>query len=220
MNLRLNLISCFVGTTILVGSANGQVTKKGSGYLLRVKYTAGKVARFASTTSISMGKGVKPMNLSLPFTIKVLSVKGDASTLLVTPGEAVMEGKRAGKLMTPVKVVLNNRNEAVGGTQSSNVGAQYPAKPVKVGDVWKSKMPVALGGKPVVTTTTYKFLGLKKVGRTRTATIAMTIGGPAEGTGLVSLNPADGQMLSMKLSLKVSTAETGQVSMTTYMHRQ
>lgn len=193
-------ILIFIGC--VASCALGQVTKSGSGYLLRMKYHAGQIVKYSVTTTI-LGVTPKPTVIQLPMTIKCLGVKNGIAHLKMTTGP-IYDGKTPQKGTTKVQeVYLDSMGRPAEGGSPSTMMGSLPLKPVKVGEKWTSKMP--LGNLPGDAVAYFVFRGVKTVKSKKVAVISIVLSSVAkglkvDGKGELDILAADGIMNLMDLN--------------------
>jgi hypothetical protein len=189
----------------LAAGAQAQITKSGSGYLLRVKYTKGSTLKYVSTNTASGMPGQSTtFKVTMPIVMQITDLNDQIATMKMTIGPASVGGSEMNQAQT-VTLELDNRNQpAKGGPSPGNVGAALPAKPIKIGSTWTSIAPVATGAGTQKLEATYKFRGLKKVGSTSVAEITYTLKGAATGSGTLRLLAKDGTIFSNQMRMSTS----------------
>lgn len=209
---------------LLASSASAQVTRKGSGYLLRTKYTKGKTLRYATSTSVATQQpNAQPMKLSVPLTMVVQNVQNGIATIQLKMGAAKM-GNQVLTNGQSTTVKLNSRNVLQGANASAanaSLAAQFPANPVKVGQSWTASAPISGmgGGGPQNLKATYTFRGIKTVGGRQIATITYRVSGAASGSGSMTLLATDGTLFSNTAKLAVNAGPQGRVNVTSTLKR-
>lgn len=216
--------SLVVGSVLMLGignvpmsgnSANAQVTKQGAGFLLRMKFVPGQVMKYNVNMSMTMGKGAKPMNQTMPITMKVLSVqKGIATIETMVDPRAISKDAQVQK----ATIKMDNRGNVVEGAASSQLAnATYPQGPIRVGQSWKQ--PISTGGMKM--NSTYTFKGVKNVGGRSVADLGISFssqGGGAQsmsGTGNMLISTADGSLVNSTIKMSMgSGAQAGSMNMT------
>ena len=172
----------------------GQVTKVGSGYLMRSSYTKGQVIRFEIVSRSKMLPA--PNIVRMKWT--VLSVMNGTARIQVQ-----VEGLGA-NTPKPFEIVIDRQNQAVGG---SAFGAAYPSGPIKPGTSWKAALPLNLGavnpggGKEVAK---YTFDGVKTVRGKQYAALTIRIDGIASGEGTELISVSDGILFSNEMLMTIS----------------
>jgi hypothetical protein len=212
-------LSVLLGAATLAALAPAQVTKSGPGYLLRVKYASGQVLRYATSNSVAGVTG-QPGNLkvSLPIVMRVTEVKGPTANIRMTVGPATAGTNVLTNAQTVV-MSLNSRNEAKGST-AAGVGAQLPAKPVKVGDKWSAQVPIATAtGSQQRLMGTYRFQGVKSIGGRQVAVITYSVAGAAKGSGTMTLLMSDGTLWTNQMKLSLSSTGTAPMTLVSTLKR-
>lgn len=199
--------------------ASAQVTKQGSGYLLRMKFKQGEVTKFVMTTTTS-GSGAPAMNLKMPMTTKVLAVKGGVAEVEYNVGPMTNNGKAMGEAQK-VTSKIDSRGKLSGGSpqlqQMGNI--TLPEKAIPVGGVWKGTQNSQAGPSGSITiNATYTLVGIKTVGGKQVAEIKVAMTGGNQmlkttGGGTMFLRVADGSLHSTVLDQSISIAQ-GQQSIT------
>lgn len=114
-----------------------QVSKQGSKYLFRIKWSPGKSYSYKMTTSVTGGQS---MNLAGALKLKVLSVASGVANI-----ESTMSGMGSQQPMTQ-KIKMDSRGKVVGQTSAQSMGTnmEFPKDPVAVGGTWNST--ISMGG--------------------------------------------------------------------------
>jgi hypothetical protein len=194
-----------VGGVLLTTSAEAQVTKSGAGYLLRVKYVKGQVMKYKSVNTVTAPQGGQPMKIEMPMVMKIADVSKGFALATITTGPAMMGANPMGKAQT-VNVELSNTNAAKSKGSPGIAGAQFPAKPVKVGQTWTMAAPIAdTTGMAGDIKATYKFQGLKTVNGKSMAIVTYALTGGVSGSGTLQLLAADGTLYSNVAKIAITS---------------
>ncbi len=190
---------CFVVALLAIGVCQGsaQVKKTPSGYTIRANYRKGQVILY----DIVNTSPALPEPTVVHLRWDVVEVTNGTARIKVT-----VKGVKSGP--KPFEMVVDRQNRATGGDA---FGSSYPDGSIKVGAVWKAKLPLNLGAlasKSNQETATFTFKGLKTVAGKQYAEMAVKIDGQASGTGSQLVSVSDGVMAAtdMKLSLTFGTA--------------
>lgn len=206
-NPLLRVVVICSAAIALPAMAHGQVVKKGSGYLFRIKFTKGQKLAY----NVLMGLGpLGKANSGL--TISVLSVKGGIATTKLNV-EAVKMGQRTVIPAQSATQAFNNRMEVAQSKDSQSISqfkGAYPPQPIKIGGKWQTKLIMNAMSASTPIDTTYKFVGLKKVNGIQVAVLSMVLHGQYSGTGTTLLRVSDGtpQSVTMNLVLRMSADPT------------
>ncbi len=222
LNLRtLSLLTVAGAAVMMSASADAQVTKSGGGYLLRVKYVKGQTLNYKSSNTVTaaQGGGGQPMKIDMPMVMKIGAVANGFAKASVTTGPAMLGKNPMGKAQT-VYVDLSPTNAAKSKGSPGIAGAQFPLKPVKIGETWSMAAPIAdttgmVGGD---IRATYKFQGLKTVNGKSMAIITYILSGGVTGSGSLQLLASDGTLYS-NLAKIVLNGGAGNMRVTSEMKR-
>jgi hypothetical protein len=184
----------------------GQVTKQGSAYLLRVRYSKGQVLTYKTINGVEGDKGPGAgLRLNMPLTLTVTDVKGPYATVRCKVGPA-LNGKAEMFPSQTVIVRINNRNDT-DNKAAAPVGMGLPKNAVRVGETWESDAPVNMGNGGVKTLhAIYKFNGIKTVDGMEVAQLSYQVSGAAQGGGSMSLLVKDGTIWSNRSRLSLNMA--------------
>jgi hypothetical protein len=209
----------FVAAFVAAPHADAQVTKSGSNYTFRMKFTKGQTTRYNVVTNMTMGgagsaggNNAPAMKMEMPMTMLVENVQKDVADLKMTVGPPTMNGQAMGQSQPQTQTMkMDSRGRVVGGGQSmGGVMATLPDKPIAVGGTWTAQMPMQGMGNM---NATYKFLGLKNEGGRQVAEIEVTVSSKgqmnASGSGRMFILASDGSLLRSSLNLNASMP-TGQ----------
>lgn len=224
---------------LMVGLSSGvlrpvgaQITKSGDKYVFRVKFTKGQVIHYLITTTARPIRGGKalpgskgPIITTRTMTLKAVDVKGKVSTLEVSLGPSITDGKEVGQGQTG-QMQVDDHNKALNRAKGSPDGAGLPPDPIKVGGKYSINQSAVRDGKPLSIQATYTFKGIKTVGGRQVAEIdavTMTKGSAmtkesilTQGTSTVYLSVADGTIVSTTTRQTATTLNAPKtVSMTT-----
>jgi hypothetical protein len=196
-------------------AASAQIAKSGKAYLLRLKFRAGEDRKYTLSTELSgiaaaPGGGIK---LSGPLEEKIISVKGKTANVTVSIGALkTKDGQAFGEPQSTTITVDELGNASGSVTGQSSFGVHFPKNPVKIGETWTHETQIggATGGSSVVAT--YKFNGIKKVGKQQLADISFTIGTSGMvkgGSGRTYLQPSNGALVSTSMKILVANPQGG-----------
>lgn len=194
-----------VGSVLSLGSsALSQVSPTAGGaYDFKCKYTKGQKIVYVNSTSVT-GQSLK---FDLTVTMTCTDVKNGVYSI-----KCKVDGL-PGQKAQDVNLKLNNKGEVVGGDalakQAMGMGqASLPKKPIKPGETWTSTADTGAASMNMKVTSTYTFKGLKAVNGKQVADISVKIsskgsGMSMTGTGSLYLSAADGNPISMDMSMKM-----------------
>jgi|GEM_PF-665549 len=195
-----------VGAIGLSSIAPAQVTRQGNGYTLRVKYQTGQTIKYTLANSmVTPGAKSPAPAMSIPMTIRVVSVTKGVATLEASIGPVPGQGKPQTQQMK-----MDSRGRVVGGPAAglqSLSGVAMPDKAVTVGQTWKDTAQVPSPMGPISTTTSYKFLGIRTVGGKSVAELSMSMSGKGSslsmnGSGRLQILVSDGTLYGMTMTQK------------------
>jgi hypothetical protein len=198
LNVRGFGAMAVVGASLLLtASADAQVTKSGAGYLLRVKYSKGQTLKYRSVNTVTSAQGGgQPMKIELPMVMKIRDVTRGLAKATITTGPPMLGKNPMGQAQT-VTVELSTTNAPKSKGGPGIAGAQFPQKPVKVGQTWTMAAPIAdTTGMTGDIKAIYKFQGLKSVNGKNMAIVTYSLSGGVTGSGTLQLLAADGTMYS------------------------
>ncbi|MBX3115426.1 MAG: hypothetical protein KF836_12745 [Fimbriimonadaceae bacterium] len=197
------LLVGLMGSAVVVAPsiAEAQVSKKGTKYQLRMKWT--KNLKMSYDIDIQAPGQSQSMKMGLTYLVK--SVKGTTGSVLVT-----MSGM--GEKPSSSTVSIDERGRVSGGdSQSMGNFLEYPVNPIGVGESWSTKgsLPGMTGG-TMDGTAKHTLKGFKTISGKQYAHIASTIttssGNDLKGSGssdsLVSM--ADGHTLRSTMNMKMT----------------
>lgn len=225
MNSHYTAAAAACISVLLPLSANAQVKKQGAGYLLRMKYKPGTVRKYSIVTSIvglpagTAGAAGGPMKISATVEQKVLSVAGKVAKVEVkTSAFQMANGTSVGAPQT-VNSSIDELGDSTGYGKASGFGVHFPKEPIKVGGTWsrENAIPGMMGG-ATKAKTTYKFNGIKRVGKLSVADVSFNIdpsGMMKGGSGHSYLNPTDGSLSSVSMKFTVANPQGGTDLVTT-----
>lgn len=200
----LGLLSItFVGAQ----SAHAQITKKGDGYLFRIKWTPGQTIKYVMNMSMSGDAMPKPMNMNMSISQKVKKVAGTVATIEATTSGVPGQPKPQVQTMT-----IDNRGRATSGAAAGSQVA-FPEGPVKIGQTWKGSLPGMQQG--MAGDAVYKLLSVKTVGGKPVAEVGLSLnmkqGGAMSmtGSGTMLIFMADGSLSSMTMNTNMSMSQQG-----------
>lgn len=202
-------------TTILIGTiaasmvaapfvSNAQITKQGSKYLLRTKWTKGKVYKYGLKINVEGSGQKQTMNGDITMTVK--GVSGKNGTV-----EVKSTGMQGGSKGTTQTVTFDDRGKVVSGVNMLGSANELPAGPVGIGDSWTTTLPASQQTAGMKGTSKSKLVGVKAVGSRQCAVIAISIslGGGQQGlkgtgTGTTLVDMADGQSVSTNMAMTMT----------------
>lgn len=197
MKSRLLILSVgLLAATAVPLTTTAQVSKSGSGYLLKMKWTKGRTYAYsiASTMSTQKQNGA--------YTVTVKDIKNGVATLDVTSN---MPG--VGKSTDTIQ--MDSSGKIISGGDGAMQTPAFPKKAVKVGESWKDTRKISAPF-PITVNNTYVFKGIKTINKKQLAEIAMTTKGSGEqgmtvsGSGTMYLDLHEGMLHSSKTSVNVS----------------
>ena len=218
--MRNNLITRIFVIGLLAtawASAPAQVVKQGNGFLLRMKYTKGAIAKYTMTTTSVASAGIPAMNMAMPMETKVLSVLKGVGEVQYTVGPVTNNGKAMGQ-----KQVVVTKVDARGKMLSSSGMAQqfnnvtFPEGAINPGASWSGVQSSQSAMGAMNMNATYTFVGLKSIGGKMCAEIKVAVSGgnamiKTNGTGSVFLLVSDGSLQSTHLAqdMRMDTGQKG-----------
>ncbi|MFZ4509137.1 MAG: DUF6263 family protein [Fimbriimonas sp.] len=196
---------------LLAATASAQITKSGSTYNFKMKFTKGQVIKYSIDVKNQMGgPSGQTMQMAIPMSQTVKSVSGGTATISMTLGPIQSGGREMMKAQTQ-EMQMDSAGKPVGGGKgmTSNFSS-LPSKPVRVGETWTASVDINAGVMPAKAQGTYTFVGVKKVKGVEVAEIAVKLtgqGGPKiSGTGTTLLRVADGSIEATNLNIQTSVA--------------
>jgi len=206
---------------VLPGLAFSQVSKSGSGYLLRLKFKAGTTQKYTVTTHVSGLPSNAPgsengvLILEGPLVQAVKSVAGAVATITANVGPFTLKGTETeASSAQSATFQMDALGNIVGAQkQGGGFGVHFPKEIVKIDGTWTAvaALPGTMGGTGSAKTT-YRFKGIKTVNKKKLAdiTLAMTpFSLVKSGSGEVFVSPVDGSLVSMTLNLTLSNPQGG-----------
>ena len=198
---------------VLPAASLAQVKKSGKGYLLRCKYRVGDSRKYKLVATASGVPGAAaPMVITGSFQEKVLSVTGKSANIELSSSAMMVGGQ---PLSQPAKKTfkVDELGNVSGGGGATAYSIHLPKEAIKVGGTWKSgsELPGTMGGGGTATMT-YRFNGVKKVGKQSVADITFSIsstGMVKGGSGRAYLSVADSSLASMSMKMTVSNPAGG-----------
>ncbi len=221
LNPRSLSLMALVGAGLLVSATAGaQVTKSGAGYLLRVKYVKGQTLKYNSVNTLTSAQGGgQPMKVTMPMVMKISDVSNGYAKTSVTTGPAMIGKNPMGKAQTVV-LELSPTNAAKSKSAPGIAGAQFPLKPVKIGQTWAMAAPIAdttgMTGGDIKAM--YKFQGLKTVNGKSMAIVTYSLSGGVTGSGTLQLLASDGTLYSNVANITLN-AGAGNMKVSSEMKR-
>jgi hypothetical protein len=196
----------------LVAPACAQITKVGNAYSFRVKFAAGSVIKYNTVVNFSVG-GAK-QSFSTPMVQSVIGVHHDIADLLLKSGPLKVNGKPAGQQVV-TRMSVDRQGQFLEGKDSGSSGiTTFPLKPLRLGQTWKGRVPLVLGGlqgnSTSTVTTTYRFVRMTTYKNQKVAELALAFktGGQfaITGAGTAFVLAKDGNMLHSAMKLHVALA--------------
>lgn len=195
----------------LSAGATAQVSKQGSAYLFRVKYSKGQKLSYNLAATITMPPGLAagPQKLTAPIIMVVKEVKAGVATIDYQAGPFLMNGRKTTEKQSAI-LKQDTRGRIVSGDATyTNVSSMaLPEKPIKVGESWKAQTTTSAGGgQPVKMNATYTFRGIKTVKGKSVAVVGVVMksaeGIAMAGSGDLTLLVSDGSVVTSSTSLKI-----------------
>ena len=214
--MRNTLITRIVVVGLLAAvwtTAPAQITKQGGGYLLRMKYTKGVVAKYSMTTTSGATSVVPAMNMVMPMETKVLSVTNGVGEVQYVIGPISNNGQAMGQRQTVVaKIDSRGKTLSSGGMAQQINNLTLPATAVRPGATWTGVQSTQSAMGAINLNATYKFVGVKLVGGRSVAQILVTVQGgnkmiATKGTGSVFLLVSDGSLHSTNLDQNMTLSD-------------
>jgi hypothetical protein len=189
--------------------SGAQVTKQGTGYLMRMKFTPGQTLKYSMTSGAKLIKD--SMTVVIPIVMSVKSVQGNIATISLKSGPMVVNGAPQAHDPQVAVVKLDNRGRPAGGGQALQVAAELPERPIKIGEEFTTFKSVTIGTQQLKVTSVNRLTAIKKVGdRTVAVVEERRIGSGAmqiKGTGTTLLDFVDGSIISMKSQMAMVVGE-------------
>jgi len=206
-SFKFLLAACMVAG---ISSSYGQVSKQGSAYSFKMKFTKGQKLNYKVKAETS-GPMTSVVGMSMNMLVK--DVQKGVATVEVSMGGMTMNGKsmgQGGAQGMKQLVKMDASGKAVGGGMTGMSG-NLPTKPVKIGESWKSNsVPMAGPGMSGNMSAIYKFTGFKAVAGKNCAEIAVSMTGVTSGSGKIYVDAADGSMVvtNLKTVTKMTDPQT------------
>jgi hypothetical protein len=215
--IKLNSLAMLGVASLLLAPAvsHAQVKKSGAGYLLRMKYKAGKTLKYTVTSTITgmpaeanPTGAAGPMKLVGPLTESIKTLTGKNANVDMSLGPFLLNGASVGQAQTQ-SFQVDELGNVVG--QGKGFGVRFPKDAVKVGGTWTASMslPGSMGAQSN-SKTTFTFNGMKTVGKQKLADISYVVQpmtGVKSGNGHAYLSPVDGSLVSMKLTMTLQNPQ-------------
>lgn len=209
MSLRRRILMMsglmLVGGVVLVGSpaSEAQVTKSGSKYQLRMKWSKGAKLGY-NLEMKQVGGSSAPMKMGIDYVVS--SVKGTSGVVDVTV-------KGMGQEPQKEKLTIDNRGRSTGGSTSGfgNI-LEFPQEAVAIGGTWKTKANLpGMGGGSMTGTATNTLKGFRTEGGKQFAHVVTdlkTTGGGVTGAGTTNtlISMSDGHIFRSSMNLKMSVS--------------
>ncbi len=189
-------------------TSDAQVTKSGSKYMLRMKWSKGMKLNYSVTMSAQGTPAGEPMKMGLAYTVK--DVKSGVATIdsrISMPGSEPMTSTS--------KVDARGRmvGEAAGRGGTGTI-VELPEKAVAIGDTWKTsgQVPTPMGS--LDGSATNKLMGFKKINGKEYAHVQTTLatkGGFGDGTGKTDslIDMKDGMMFRSTMGMTFTMKAQG-----------
>jgi hypothetical protein len=217
----MNLKFVICGLALLAAAtAPAQVTKSGSGFLLRMKFIKGQTLIYDLTGTVTQ-RG-RTLNFQVPMVVSVKDVAGGVGTLEQKVGPFKADGRPMGPVRTEV-LKRDARGTVLNGSGSSAPGLHvmtFPAAPLKAGGTWSAKTKGVVGtAGQMEMDNTYKIVGLESVSGRQCLRIGVTVKGTGNaalaGGGDVWIAVSDGSMVKSTSKMNVTIGkETAPMSVT------
>ena len=193
---------------LLLPSSPAQVTTKAGKGTFRIKWVKGKSYNYSVNVSALIPGSSKVMNNPFSLKLRVLDVKGSVANVeyRLAGAQGVAEGPKTAK--------VDSLGKSASGSGLSDILVSYPAKPLAVGESYTVSQPATatMFGK-AATTLKLKYKGLGTGGGRKVANfdVETTLKGASTagaGKGTMTVDVADGMVLTMKQSLSVQARST------------
>lgn len=207
MTIRAVFVPLLVLLVVAPCVAPSQVTKSGSGYLLRMKLTKGASYAYDMTSSTSMGTAA-PMSIKMGYSMKVTKVTNGIAEVLMTSTTPMS------KTPQTQTVKMDGRGALDGQPGTEQVGnVRMPEKAIKVGETWVAKRSMGTGAQATTIDTVYTFRGLQAVGKVQCAVLDVKTTSKgmiaSTTTGKMFIEAANGMLLSSNLSTTATMKQGG-----------
>lgn len=187
-------------------TSDAQVTKSGSKYTLRMKWSKGMKLNYSVTMTPQGVQGASSMQMALAYNVK--DVKGGVATI---DSRVSMTGQEPMSGTTKV----DSRGRVVGeSTGGGGTIVELPEKAVAIGDTWKTsgQVPTPMGN--LNGSATNKLMGFKKINGKEYAHVQTTMttkGGFGDGTGKTDslIDMKDGMMFRSTMGMTFTTKAQG-----------
>lgn len=216
---------------VLAVTAQGQITKKGTGYSFRAKYVKGRQQLFDFHTVVvplrSKVANAPKQNILMPLSILVTSVsKAGVATIRNEIGPIKLDGKQIQpKSNVTVQVDSLNRLVGAGAKELPQFATPLPDKPIKIGGTWTANIDASeAAGERIRVKATYTLL--RVVGRiayVRIKLASINVPGStvrSSGVGQMVLRTADGSLETMEMMQTVELSGSRGGARTTIMVRR
>lgn len=201
-----------IASLTLIGAvvaSYGQVTKSGTGYLFRPKFTTGSAQKYLMKMSDPSGQ--TGLQMQMPFRQTVKSVVRGIATIEASMGPVSMGGKPMANSTSKATIKVDSTGKVVGSSAGASPAIQqFPTKPIKVNERWQASFPLSQmgAGSTGSVKTTYRFVRITTYKGKPAAELSMSFNAsgqvPMSGSGKAFISMADGSALNTVMSMKVS----------------
>jgi hypothetical protein len=149
------------------------------------------------------------MKVAYPFSMTVLSVSKGVGKLKFVAGPMQLAKQPHGRPQV-MEATLNSRGEVLNGEGAVQQFGQmsFPAKPVRVGGIWKTAVDTMAGQMPLHVDGVFKLVGFKTIGGRKLALISTTVKNaksfPTVGHGTITLDASDASLVRSDMDLAVT----------------
>ncbi|RYG44975.1 hypothetical protein EON79_13715 [bacterium] len=203
--------------TATAALSSAQVTKQGSGYLFRYKFTKGSTYKCVATVGQAVAAAqANQLKVTIPFSQKVTAVTGDTASLSFSMGPITMNGNPLSQKPVATTGKMSRLGKLIGADKGGSPGlVVFPSGPVAPGATWSAAFPLgamgAMGGGGGNATAKYKFIGMKTIDGKPTAELAVTLASTGEtkisGGGRTFVSVADGLMVKSNMTLNIASPQ-------------
>ncbi len=176
------LAACLAsGLFLTLAKTDAQISKTSRGYTMKMKWVKGQSMTYIMNTKMTGTKQQIP-DMKMPMKMRVTDVTNGVATIQTAVGPFGKGGKA-----TETTVKIDSTGRPVGGNNqmmSSFGAAGFPKHPIKIGESWKSSLPVQtpMGSMNVVSV--YRFKGVNRIGGKEVADLDVRISGASKGMSL------------------------------------
>src|SRR5579885_2898182 len=216
---KIVIAVCVGALLVPAATALGQIKQSKGTYLLRMKFTAGKVRKYPVSSKVSGlpvsavtgPNGVNSFGGPFIETVKSLSGKTAKVTFEIGPFSINGQKMHTGAEAQKTTVQIDELGNVVGQASASFFGVHYPKAPVMIGGTWSSLMalPATVGGSGE-SEYTFKFNGVKTVGKQKVGDISLNMqptGMVTSGVGKALVSAADGSLVKMSMNLSLANPQ-------------